>query len=151
MKRCIYNPFIDTSSLIRLCFITLFISGAWLQGTAQGLSPDKVVKGIVRFSEDNDVAAGVNIYLKGSTSTGTYSDASGKFEFPSLLKTGDVLIFSFIGRKTLEYVVPEQAVGLLQITMTPENIEMVEEPLTEGEPARASLLGRLFKFRDRGQ
>ena len=148
MKRSIYLPLVETSTYIKVCFVTLLVTMAFLQSSAQSV-PDKRITGIVRFSEDNDVAPGVNIYLKGSTSTGTYSDASGKFEFPGALKPGDILVFSFIGRKTFEYVVPALSASPIEILLAPEYIQMVEEPLTEGQPARTSAFARLFKLRDR--
>jgi hypothetical protein len=124
---------------VLLCLISAYAS-------AQVTSTVKGVRGIVKFSEDNEPAPGVNIYLKGSTAQGTYSDADGKFEFPGQLKIGDVLLFSFIGRETASYVISGQDVGDVSIVMVPAAIEMVEEVLTEGltDEPRPSLFARLF-------
>jgi hypothetical protein len=64
-------------------------------------------RGMVRAAEDHEPLPGVNIVLKG-TSVGTITDAHGGFEFPQKLKQGDVLVFSFIGLRTKEYVIEEK-------------------------------------------
>jgi hypothetical protein len=129
------------SKVIAILFL-VFIGS---QASAQAVSTGLTISGTVKFSEDNEPAPGVNIYLKGATAQGTYSAANGQFEFPRKLKTGDVLVFSFIGRKSLEYIVPDQTAGPIEIVMGPEAIEMVEDVLVEGdEPSRPSLFARLF-------
>jgi hypothetical protein len=82
----------------------------------------------------------------GSTGEGTYSDAKGRFEFPRHVKTGDVLVFSFIGRKTIEFVVPDQPMALLEMVMEPDSIQMVECALVEGEEfAGAGFFGKRWR------
>lgn len=71
------------------------------------ISDEIIVKGIVVSSEDRYPLPGVNIVLKGTT-IGIATDAQGRFEFPQKLKEGDVLVFSFIGLRTLEYTVRKQ-------------------------------------------
>lgn len=75
-----------------------------------------LVKGIVRSDEDQSALPGVNIILKNSR-IGTVSDADGRFEFPQKLSSGDVLVFSFIGMETVEFVVPDQAPEVLEVTI----------------------------------
>lgn len=53
-----------------------------------------IVKGIV--SESGNPLPGANILLEG-TAIGTSTDFDGNFEFPVMLKKGDVLVFSYIG------------------------------------------------------
>jgi hypothetical protein len=142
MYTSVQNPsvfFTRTFAILLLCLVSAYAS-------AQVVTAGKSIKGIVKFSEDNEPAPGVNIYLKGSTAQGTYSDADGKFEFPGQLSTGDVLLFSFIGRETATYVVTGQDAGEIEVTMLPAAIEMVEEVLTEctHEEARPSVFARLF-------
>jgi hypothetical protein len=128
-----------------LPFLILFFAFAALQTSAQEASADQNVSGTVTFSEDNEPAPGVNIYVKGSTALGTYSDANGKFKFPYKVKSGDILIFSFIGRKSAEYVVPSQTEGPIEIILGPDPITMVETVLVEGEPPhRPFAFARLF-------
>jgi hypothetical protein len=71
------------------------------------------VRGIVR-DEEQAVLAGANVYLQG-TEVGTVTDENGKFEFPQKLKEGDVLIFSFVGLETQQYVVPPNAPDVIEI------------------------------------
>ncbi|MBL0739856.1 carboxypeptidase-like regulatory domain-containing protein [Chryseolinea lacunae] len=73
------------------------------------------VKGVVMA--ENDVAPGISVYLKGGERS-TSTDEQGRFEFPGELKEGDVLVFSFIGYESEEYVVPNKITTDLQITMT---------------------------------
>jgi hypothetical protein len=77
---------------------------------------DFTVRGMVKSEEDMSPLPGVNIYLKG-TEVGTVSDGDGKFEFPRKLKAGDVLVFSFIGLKTQEYVVTSDVQEQIQVSM----------------------------------
>jgi hypothetical protein len=76
---------------------------------------DFLISGVVK-SENGELMPGVNIYLKDSH-VGTVSDATGKFEFPKKLKSGDILIFSFIGYEKLEYMVTEEPAVPLEITL----------------------------------
>jgi hypothetical protein len=74
------------------------------------------VKGVVKDEYDNSGIPGVNIVLKGTT-IGTNTDLSGRFEFPAKLETGDVLLFSFIGYETKEFVVPKNVDDTVEITL----------------------------------
>jgi hypothetical protein len=137
---------ITYTSISKSVFALTVLFSMFFSVSAVAQTADKTIQGTVRFSEDNDIAPGVNIFLKGSTGQGTVSDAKGFFKFPEKLKTGDVIVFSFIGRATTEYVVPGEPVGDIQIVMAPNYIEMVEEALVEGgEPSRIAKLFRKAK------
>lgn len=75
------------------------------------------INGTIRDAETGDLMPGVNVVLKGSTH-GTSTDANGKFHFPVDVKEGDVLVISFIGYRTTEFVVPAHTGGELQIELT---------------------------------
>lgn len=62
-----------------------------------------VVEGTVLDESDTPVPGAI-VILKGTT-IGTTTDFDGKFKFPQPLKTGDVLLFSYIGYKTQEFKV----------------------------------------------
>lgn len=79
------------------------------------------VEGIVKSSIKP--LDGVSIYLKGS-STGTISKANGSFKFPTKLKTGDVLIFSFLGFTKQSVVINEESTNL-NILMEEAPVEML--------------------------
>lgn len=84
------------------------------------VATDQIIKGIVKSNEDGLPLAGVNIYLKDSQE-GTSSDEHGKFEFPRKLKEGDVLVFSFIGYSTQEYIIPKNFTAI-EITMQYDSV-----------------------------
>lgn len=63
----------------------------------------QLITGIVNSTEDGTPLPGVNVVLKG-TVNGTATDANGEFELQIAKLTGtEVLVFSFIGLKTIEY------------------------------------------------
>lgn len=120
-------------------FVSLFVIFISAQVFAQTTAAEKTIRGIVKSMEDNAAVPGTNIYLKSASSVGTFSDSNGQFEFPRALKTGDVLVFSFLGLKTTEYVVPAESVGSIAIMMPSDPIQMVDEILVEGnESARTA-------------
>jgi len=63
------------------------------------------VKGVV--SENGVPIPGVNIVLEGSN-IGTTSDFDGNFDFPVMLKKGDVLVFSYIGFNSKKVTVQDE-------------------------------------------
>jgi hypothetical protein len=87
------------------------------------VSAERIVTGIVR-GEGSEPMAGVNIYLKGSVD-GTVTDADGKFEFPRKLKEGDVLVFSFIGFETIEYLITSETTAPIEITFSAAYYEIM--------------------------
>lgn len=63
-----------------------------------------VVTGMI--SDETSPIPGANIVLK-NTTTGTTTNFDGVFKFPKPLKTGDVLVVSYIGYKSQEIVIQE--------------------------------------------
>ena len=63
------------------------------------------VKGTV--SDDTGSLPGVSILLQGTT-IGTETDFDGYFEFPELLKKGDVLVFSFVGMQSKKIIITDE-------------------------------------------
>jgi hypothetical protein len=114
---------------LQAMLIVLFLS---VQAHAQNT---QIIRGTVKTVEDNRPLPGANIYLKSLSSVGTFSDAKGEFEFPRPLKSGDALVFSFLGLKTTEYIVPEGPVVSLVIEMEADIIQMVDEILVEEKEA----------------
>lgn len=125
-----------------ITIIIIFTVLSFHQVTAQDQS-DITLTGTVVFSEDDQPAPGVNVYVKGSAGKGTYTDAEGVFSVGGL-HTGDVLVFSFVGRETIEWNV-KNVVNPLRIVMYPDPIQMVEEPLVIGEQSKASFIARVFR------
>lgn len=82
------------------------------------------VKGMV--SDEIGPLTGVNIALEGSN-TGAITDTEGTFIFPKALQIGDVLIFSYLGYKTLRIKIKEDS-SFLNIKMETEAIDIVGAP-----------------------
>lgn len=83
---------------IALMFV-LFATQAWAQ--------ERTVTGRVTSAEDGSPIPGVNVVQKG-TSTGTATDADGKFTL--LVSPGGSLVFSFIGLESKEVLIGDQTV-----------------------------------------
>lgn len=84
------------------------------------------VGGVVTAAEDGQPLAGVSIYLKGG-SRGTITDLNGRFNFPGKLTEGDVLVFSFIGLDTKEYLISKNTIDKLEIKLAMSCTEMMGE------------------------
>ena len=80
------------------------------------------IKGTV-LDEENLPLPGVNVILKGTTE-GTVTDLDGKFEFPTKLGTDDVLVFSYIGYETKEYLVKKSSSEIINITINFTNVDV---------------------------
>jgi hypothetical protein len=92
---------------------------------------EQSIKGIVKSPEDNLPLPGVTVYLKGSVE-GTYTDGNGRFEFPRKLKEGDVLVFSYIGFDSQEYVIPQNVSDVIEISMATSSVIMMGEVAVDG-------------------
>lgn len=59
---------------------------------------DIQVKGIVKGKSEDviEILSGANVYIKGTT-IATSTNKKGEFTFPRKLKSGDILIFSYLG------------------------------------------------------
>ena len=91
------------------------LASAKTQGTDDRRITSQYFSGVVK-DEDGNAMAAVNIMLKGTT-TGTATDAEGRFSFPVQLKAGDVLLFSFIGYETVEYTISSQTDTTIEMKM----------------------------------
>ena len=89
------------------------------------LAQERTVTGTI-VDDKGTPLLGVNILIKGTT-TGTQSDFDGNFTVRC--KTGDVLVFSFIGFKTIEQLVTNAKV--LNVTME-EDATVLSEVLIVG-------------------
>ncbi|GFD80318.1 SusC/RagA family TonB-linked outer membrane protein [Tenacibaculum sp. KUL118] len=76
---------------------------------------EKVISGTV--SDETGPLPGVNVLIKGTTS-GVETDFDGKFSIKA--KTGDTLIFSFVGMKTVEKIVG--TTNVINLTMASDNV-----------------------------
>ncbi|WP_418602182.1 SusC/RagA family TonB-linked outer membrane protein [Hwangdonia sp.] len=81
--------------------INFFISFFLLLSTMSLMAQEKVISGTVT-DENNAPLPGANVVVKGTT-TGAQTDFDGNFTLT--VKTGDVLVFSYIGMRTREHTV----------------------------------------------
>ncbi|MEG1562357.1 MAG: TonB-dependent receptor [Bacteroides sp.] len=93
-------------------------------GTAQSTQQSRMVKGIVKDSQ-GETLIGVSVMIKG-TSTGTITGLDGDFTLNA--KSGDVLVFSFIGYKTVSVTVSDAPIN---ITMQ-EDTQKLDEVVVVG-------------------
>ncbi|WP_299113520.1 carboxypeptidase-like regulatory domain-containing protein [uncultured Winogradskyella sp.] len=96
------------SNKVLLLMGFLFLA-TFLCNPLQAQSKSITVKGIV--NSEIGPLEGVSIYLKNSK-TGTVSKADGSFTFPSQLKAGDVLIFSYLGYDKQSIIITETSTYL---------------------------------------
>lgn len=85
-----------------------------------------VVKGTVLEKSTDQPIIGASVFIK-NTSRGTVTDIEGKFELA--LKSGEILVFSYIGLKTLE-IIPTSPV--LQVYLEPDILQIEEVVISAG-------------------
>ena len=110
----------STSNKVLLLMGFLFVA-TFLYNPLQAQNKSITVKGIV--NSDIGPLDGVSIYLKNSK-TGTVSKADGSFTFPSQLKAGDILIFSYLGYDKQSIVITETS-SYLDIFMKEAPIDVL--------------------------
>jgi len=74
-----------------------------------GYAQERSVKGKVTAKDDGSSLPGVNVVIKGTTS-GTVTDSNGEFVLGNVPSSGTVIVFSFIGMKSLEVEIGERMV-----------------------------------------
>jgi len=84
-------------------------------------SNERTIKGLI--SNEDGPLEGVNVILKG-TRDGTVTNAKGEFTFPTKLKTGDVLVFSYLGYENQEVKIKANT-NSIKIVLTDDLIEMI--------------------------
>ncbi len=82
---------------------------------------DRTITGIV-IAEDKPVAD-ANITLQG-TNIGVTTSEDGTFTFPKKLKTGDILIFSYLGYETQKVIIASDT-SYIKLEFTIDMIEMI--------------------------
>lgn len=87
--------------------------------TLSGFAQEIKITGIVTEGFTGDPLPGVTIQVKGTT-TGTISDMDGKYTL--MAKTGEVLVFSTIGMKTIEKTITSNAP--INVTLEEDNVAL---------------------------
>jgi TonB-linked SusC/RagA family outer membrane protein len=89
-------------------------------------SQERMVSGTVTDANDGSVIPGANIIIQGET-RGTITDIEGNYQLE--VNSDDVLVFSFIGYKTLEIPVGDQRT--LDVQMEPD-FQLMDEVVVVG-------------------
>jgi len=82
---------------------------------------ERTIKGIV--STDDGPLEGVNVIQKG-TRIGVVTNAKGEFTFPAKLKTGDVLVFSYLGFENQSVTIKDDTT-FIKMVLTEDLVEMI--------------------------
>lgn len=111
--------------LCRLALVMLMLLPA-VSSLQANPAQDKTISGVVRSATDNEPLVGVSVLVKGTTN-GTITDFDGKYSLS--VKTGDVLVFSYIGYVTQGVTITNQTT--LNVTLK-EDTETLEEVVVVG-------------------
>ena len=114
-----------TLSIVSILMLTLLafnpIYGQTKTTATKITTNERVIKGLI--SNEDGPLEGVNVILK-STKNGTVTNIKGEFTFPSKLKTGDVLVFSYLGYENQEVKI-NATTTFIEIVLTDDLIEMI--------------------------
>ena len=102
-------------------FITILMMALFAINLSFSQTNERTISGLVA-NEDGPLP-GVNITLQGER-TGVTTDTKGEFTFPVKLKTGDVLIFSYLGYETQKITIKADT-SYIKLELTPDMIEMI--------------------------
>jgi CarboxypepD_reg-like domain len=119
-----------------LSFLFILITEA---ASAQQTNVDKkntkteqlLVTGIVRDSDEPQPLAGVSVMIKG-TQTGVLTDEEGKFSLRVDVPKYDLLVFTFIGKKTTEISIKEKG-NTIDLTLYTDPTVFTDELVVTGE------------------
>jgi len=110
------TPFYKTFGFIAILMIALFTFN-----TSYGQTNERTISGLV--SNEDGPLPGVNITLKGER-VGASTNFQGEFTFPKKLKTGDVLIFSYLGYVTQKITI-DATNDVIKLELEPDMVEMM--------------------------
>lgn len=100
------------------------------------MSQDQTITGTVTDKVTAAPMPGVNISVKG-TSSGTQTDGNGQFRL-NVTSSGQTLVFSFVGYKSQEVVVPNS--GSIEIVMEEDVNALEEVVVTVGRGAQRTMI-----------
>ena len=111
---------IKTFGFLLVLMTTLFTVNTSF-GQTTDVKQERSIKGLV--SNEDGPLPGANITLDG-TRVGAVTDDEGKFTFPKKLKTGDVLVFSYLGYETQKVSITDKT-SFITLELTPDMVEMI--------------------------
>jgi hypothetical protein len=110
----------STLSLMSLV-VMVFMTFNTIVAQTETTNSERTITGLV-VNEDGPLP-GVNITLEGSR-VGATTDENGKFTFPQKLKTGNVLIFSYLGYETQKTKITANTT-FIKLELTTDMVEMI--------------------------
>lgn len=114
------NKAFKTFGFALVLMMTLFSFNTTFAQTKEA-TQEHTIKGLV--SNEDGPLPGANITLDG-TRVGAVTDDDGKFTFPKKLKTGDVLVFSYLGYETQKVSITDKT-SFITLQLTPDMVEMI--------------------------
>ncbi|MEM6718502.1 MAG: carboxypeptidase-like regulatory domain-containing protein [Bacteroidota bacterium] len=107
----------------KIWYVTILLVAIFAFNPAYGQSTSqtRTIKGTV--SDLKGPLEGANVVLKGENQ-GTVTNAKGEFTFPVALKTGDVLVISFLGYEMIEYKIRENT-NFVKAVLSDEVVEFM--------------------------
>jgi hypothetical protein len=122
-------------SLLSFLFILINEAASAQTGSAKAdVKTEQLITGVVRDSDEPQPLAGVSVLIKG-TQTGVLTDDEGRFSIRVDVPKYDMLVFSFIGKKTTEISIKEKG-NTLDLTLYTDPSVFAEFVVT-GEAAGA--------------
>lgn len=118
--------------LMSLFAINLSYGQSSISSTSKAVNNERTIKGIV--SDESETLLGVNIILEGTT-TGTTTNEKGEFTFPKKLKTGDILLFSYLGYETQKVEIKDNTT-FIDLKLTIDSVTMIGA-LDSGKPYKS--------------
>lgn len=115
----------------------LAAGNAWAQ--------ERTVSGTVTATEDGSPLPGVNVIIKGTTS-GTSTDADGKYSLSFSANANSALVFSFIGLQTQEVLIGDRAVVDVSLALDVTQLSEVVVSGVAGATTREKLTVSVTKI-----
>ncbi|MCB0398377.1 MAG: carboxypeptidase-like regulatory domain-containing protein [Winogradskyella sp.] len=109
-----------TFGFVAVLMMTLFTFNSSFGQTAEA-TQERTITGVV--SNEDGPLPGTSVTLDG-TRVGALTDDEGKFTFPKKLKTGDVLVFSYLGYETQKISITDKT-NFITLELTPDMVEMI--------------------------
>ena len=111
----------NTFGFVAMIMIALLTFNTSFGQESSATTQERTIKGLV--SNEDGPLPGANITLDG-TRIGAVTDNNGEFTFPKKLKTGDVLIFSYLGYETQKISITANT-NFIKLELTPDMVEMI--------------------------
>ncbi len=116
-----------SSKLVLICFFSLFGFYTWASSMPEEIKQAKTVRGVVIEQSTNEPLMGASVYVRGST-VGTTTNMDGEYQL-NVPSEDAVLVFSFLGKRTIEQ--PVRGVAVIDVVME-DDATMLDELVYTG-------------------